>query len=60
VTAFGSLVMGASAGPGTDSSTLNFESKNHGARYAFVHVDSAGRKINVPIVAASGTKYLTK
>ena len=59
VTAFGSLVTSAIAGPGTDSSTLNFESKNYGARYAFVLVDSAGRKINVPIVAASGTKYPT-
>lgn len=61
VTVQGSLGTDAAAGPTSGSSTLNFSGrKMFGAQFGFVLVDSAGRKINVPIVAASGTNYPTK
>ena len=61
VTISGSLGTDAIAGPGTDSATLNFNSKKmYGAQFGFALVDSAGHKINVPIVASSGTKYTSK
>ena len=67
VTISGTLIADAVAGPnaagevGSGSSTLNYDSKkSFGARYAFALLDSAGHKLNVPIVAASGTKYPTK
>lgn len=57
----GALGAEASAGPTSGSSTLNFNGKKmFGAHFGFALVDSAGRKINVPIVAASGTNYPTK
>jgi len=57
----GSLGTEAAAGPTSGSSTLNFNGKKmFGAQFGFVLVDSAGRKINVPIIAASGTNYPTK
>lgn len=51
----------AGPGPGSGSATLNFDGKkSFGAHYAFAVVDSAGKPMNVKIVAASGTKYPTK
>lgn len=57
----GSFLAEASAGPTSGSSTLTADSKKtFGARFTFVLVDAAGHKLNVPLIAASGTKYPTK
>lgn len=57
----GSFLVTAAVGPSSGSSTFTADGKkSFGARYAFVLVDAAGHKLNVPLVAASGTNYPNK